>query len=183
MGCLKRLLWGICGISTAVLALVVILHENRQLPYADYFFSQAARCPHASLSLIVLAALVLLFAAVICLYALFSPGKKTRLIDKSEDGIIVISRAALEHSVKNSIERIGNLSCEKVRVHIIQRRIPRLEVKVRIVVSGAKQLADLARELQEHIKLSLEHFSGYQVSKVKVDLLDAADVSGSAADE
>lgn len=183
MGCLKRLLWGVYGLAAASLAVLVLLYENQQVPHIHYFFSQVARCSYTSISMLILAAVVLFGACCMLLVACFAPCRKSRLIDRNEGGVITISRSALENNVRSSIDRIGNLSCEKVRVRIIQRRIPHLEVDVEISAVDAEQLQELAQELQEHIKLSLEHFSGYSVSKVRVNLFDKHESVNSNIDD
>ncbi|MEY8561775.1 alkaline shock response membrane anchor protein AmaP [Eggerthellaceae bacterium 3-80] len=120
----------------------------------------------------VVEAILLIIVAIGVIYllgkALFTPGIGRNLTIVRDQGSVSITREALASTVTHVVDAHPGLSVERVRIHILKPRNPRINVEVRVDPGSHSQLAHLGETLQQEITAALEAFSGAPVNHVKV---------------
>lgn len=120
----------------------------------------------------VVEAVLLIIVALGVIYllgrALFTPGIGRNLTIVRDQGSVSITREALASTVSHVVDAHSGLSAERVKIHILKPRNPRINVEVRVDPGSHSQLAHLGETLQDEITAALQAFSGAPVNHVKV---------------
>lgn len=176
MGGFKRLcllIFSLALIALFVFGALIVTDFYGVGEYMEHLaMSQDLSAP-ASIAVLVLLGIVAFGALVTLLYALFSPGKRKRLVDERVDGTIVISRKALENCVQATALSYPGVAVQDTRVHITNRGDhPKIRVDLEMSVDPARfgSVADKTAALQQDISSQLSHFVGYEIKRVDIQI-------------
>ena len=171
MGIFKRLGLLLSSIAMLLVVAFILIVLTNYMNWGSYLIN-AIMYPVAWYILLALMAIAALFALITLLRAIFTQGKKRKLIAKRELGEIEISRSALENTVRRTIESQPGIISEYESVSVKSGSNPSMSVQARVAVDPDLSTPDAAGALQETIKHELERFTGVSVSSVDLQFFD-----------
>ena len=172
MGIFKRLGLLFASISTLLMLAFILLVLTNYQGWGQSLFYLMSYYPLVWYIFLAFMAISALFALITLLRALFTQGKKKRLVAKRELGEIQISRSALENTVRRTIESHIGVISESESVSVKSGSNPSISVSARVAIDPELSTSDAANTLQESIKRELEAFTGVSVNTVDLQFFD-----------
>lgn len=108
---------------------------------------------------------------IVLVRALTAPGKTARLTVKHDNGVVSITKDAIESTVKHAIESYPGLGVDDIRVKIVRKRDPRMSITAKVDQGKNANLGDLGARLQHDISYALESFTSRPAESVDVTFI------------
>lgn len=124
-------------------------------------------------------------SALAALYALFNfirvlvlPTLNSYVIDKDEDGEMLITSRAVENNVYSTLENFNEVKKSDVDVRVNNGSKHEISTKVTCGVQEGIDLNSLGNKIKNDVSSNLENFTGYPVKEVNVEFYDIKEESG-----
>ena len=124
-------------------------------------------------------------SAIAALYALFNfirvlvlPTLNSYVIDKDEDGEMLITSRAVENNVLSTLENYNEVKRSDVDVRVNNGSKHEITAKITCGVQEGIDLNSLGKRIKNDVSFNLEKFTGYSVKEVNVEFYDIKEESG-----
>lgn len=124
-------------------------------------------------------------SALAALYALFNfirvlvlPTLNSYVIDKDEDGEMLITSRAVENNVYSTLENFNEVKKSDVDVRVNNGSKQEISTKVTCGVQEGVDLNSLGNKIKNDVSSNLENFTGYPVKEVNVEFYDIKEELG-----